>query len=74
MKPIRYISLVATLILASCARVSVDPVEVKPIHIVMDVNIRVDRELDQFFAFENAATRPTTQPAQNSQPQAASNP
>ncbi len=26
------------------------PVEVKPIHITIDVNIRVDRALDDFFA------------------------
>ncbi len=26
------------------------PVEVKPIHITIDVNIRVDRALDNFFA------------------------
>jgi len=48
----------------SCARVHVDPVEVKPIHIVLDVNIRVDHELEQFFSFENNAPRESsTQPA-----------
>ena len=42
----------------SCARldtkseVDVRPIEVKPIHITVDVNVRVDRELDQFFSFE----------------------
>jgi Skp family chaperone for outer membrane proteins len=29
--------------------VEVKPVEVKPIHITIDVNIRVDRALDDFF-------------------------
>ena len=57
---------------ASCARVDtksevdVKPIEVKPIHITVDVNVRVDRELDQFFAFEDekTATRSAaTQPA-----------
>ena len=49
--------LIAT-IAASCARldtkseVDVKPIEVKPIHITIDVNVRVDRELDQFFSFE----------------------
>lgn len=30
-------------------RVTLEPVEVKPIHITIDVNIRVDRALDDFF-------------------------
>jgi hypothetical protein len=30
-------------------KVEVAPVEVKPIHITIDVNIRVDRALDNFF-------------------------
>lgn len=29
--------------------VAVAPVEVKPIHIIIDVNIKVDRALDNFF-------------------------
>ena len=43
-------------------RVRVDPIEVKPIHIVHDINIRVDRQLDEFFAFQEqgAATQPAT--------------
>jgi hypothetical protein len=50
------------LVLPSCARVKVDPIEVKPIHIVHDINIRVDRQLDEFFAFQEkaASTQPTT--------------
>ena len=58
---------------ASCARldtsskVDVQPIEVKPIHITVDVNVRIDRQLDQFFAFEDEvpspSTRPTTAPA-----------
>jgi hypothetical protein len=57
---------------SSCTRVRVDPIEVKTIHIVHDINIKVDRELDEFFAFqERAATQPaasspaTTQTADN---------
>ena len=40
------------LILFGCAtrhKVEVAPVEIKPIHITIDVNIRVDRALDDFF-------------------------
>ena len=60
------------LLLPACARVHVDPIEVKPIHIIHDINIRVDRQLDEFFAFErSAATQPTTAPAPAPAPTAA---
>ena len=50
------------LLVPSCAHVKVDPIEVKPIHIVHDINIRVDKQLDDFFAFQEkaAATQPAT--------------
>ncbi len=56
---------VAVAAAGGCLRVKVDPVEVKPI--TLNVNLRVDRELDDFFAFEKelgpatapATTRPT---------------
>ena len=32
------------------SKVELAPVEVKPIHITIDVNIRVDRALDDFFS------------------------
>ena len=35
----------------------VKPIEVKPIHITVDVNVRIDRELDEFFAFEEELAR-----------------
>jgi hypothetical protein len=59
-------TLLTATLAASCARVDtksevdVKPIEVKPIHITVDVNVRVDRELDRFFAFEDETTRPTT--------------
>jgi hypothetical protein len=34
----------------STHKVEVAPVEVKPIHITIDVNVKVDRELDDFFS------------------------
>ena len=36
---------------ASCTqhKIEVAPVEVKPIHITIDVNVKVDRALDDFF-------------------------
>ena len=58
-------SMVALLYAGGCTpRVRVDPIEVKPIHIVHDINIRLDRQLDEFFAFqEQATTQPTTNAA-----------
>jgi len=48
-------------IAAGCARVAVEGGD-KPIHIVMDVNIKIDQKLDQFFAFEDSAP-PSTRTA-----------
>ena len=53
----------AALLPIGCARVRVDPIEVKTIHIVHDINIKVDRELDEFFAFQERAGGATTAPA-----------
>jgi hypothetical protein len=46
---------------AGCTRhrVEVAPIEVKPIHMTVDINIKVDRELDEFFAFEEEIAPPT---------------
>jgi len=60
------------LFLQSCQtyhQVEVKPVEVKPIHITIDVNVKVDRALDDFFGDIDAAavnessttTRPKSQ-------------
>ena len=54
---------------AGCAHVKVDPIEVQTIHIVHDVNINVDKTLEDFFAFQEqqaastkaASTQSTTQ-------------
>jgi Skp family chaperone for outer membrane proteins len=42
---------------AACTqhKVEVAPVEVKPIHITIDVNVKVDRALDNFFGDIDAA-------------------
>lgn len=36
-------------------QVEVKPVEIKPIHITLDVNVKVDRALDDFFGDIDAA-------------------
>jgi len=33
----------------SNSEVNVKPIEIKPIHITIDINVRVDRALDDFF-------------------------
>ena len=37
------------LLMAGCLNVKTEPIEVKPIHITVDVNVKVDRALDDFF-------------------------
>lgn len=34
---------------AGCMHVKTDPIEVKPIHITVDVNVRIERALDDVF-------------------------
>lgn len=51
------------LLAASCTRheiesrheIAVEPVEIKPIHITIDINIKVDKALDDFFGDIDAA-------------------
>lgn len=41
------------LALAACAtshQVEIRPVEIKPIHITIDINVKVDKALDDFFS------------------------
>lgn len=37
------------LLLAGCLNIKTEPIEVKPIHITVDVNIKVEKALDDFF-------------------------
>ena len=63
---IRSTPLLLAVACAACARldtrseVDVKPIRVEPIHITVDVNVRIDRELDEFFAFEEELAPPTT--------------
>jgi len=43
---------VTLLIFSGCTRheVEIKPVEIKPIHITIDINVKVDRALDDFFS------------------------
>ena len=42
-------TLLLALSAAGCLHVKTDPIEVKPIHITVDVNVKVDKALDDFF-------------------------
>ena len=37
------------LLLAGCLSIKTEPIEVKPIHITVDVNVKVEKALDDFF-------------------------
>jgi hypothetical protein len=51
-------ALAAAGLLAGCQpRIKVDPIKIEPVQITMDINIRVDKQLDQFFDFEAPATK-----------------
>ncbi|PIE61289.1 MAG: hypothetical protein CSA29_04170 [Desulfobacterales bacterium] len=50
--------MMSCLLLWGCAtshEVAVQPVEIKPIHITIDVNVKVDKALDDFFGDIDAA-------------------
>ena len=52
-------------LLAACVshRVASEPIEIKPIHITMDINLRVQRELEEFFDFEKTTEADGEKPA-----------
>jgi hypothetical protein len=49
------IAIAAVLISGGCINVKSEPIEIKPIYITMDINLRVQRELEEFFDFEETA-------------------
>lgn len=52
--PIGMAVLLLFLCCTGCPRVPVDVnVDMETIHIIMDINIKIDRELDDFFDFED---------------------
>tara|TARA_R110002020_G_scaffold67480_1_gene177152 strand:+ start:142 stop:351 length:210 start_codon:yes stop_codon:yes gene_type:complete len=52
------------LTMAGCLTVKTEPIEVKPIHVTVDVNVRVDRALDDFFGDLDQSSRTIQTPAQ----------
>ena len=55
MKRLALIAIAAgAFLLPACTHtVKVEPIEVKPIHMTVDINLKVDRALDNFFDFED---------------------
>ena len=51
------------LLMISCTKheVEMKPVEIKPIHITIDVNVKVDRALDDFFGDIDAKSETITE-------------
>jgi hypothetical protein len=41
-----------------------EPIEIKPIHATIDINLKVDRQLDQFFDFEKQPGKSGEKPAE----------
>lgn len=52
---------VSAVALCGCVNVKTQPIEVKPIHITVDVNVKIDRALNDFFGdLDRKATNPGT--------------
>lgn len=49
MRPCLLLLVPAPLLLAGCLNVKTAPIEVRPIHVTVDVNVRVERALEDFF-------------------------
>lgn len=52
----------ALFLLPGCFHVSTDPIEVKPIHITVDVNVKVEKALDDFFGNLDSKSATLEQP------------
>ena len=49
MKRLSSLTAFLPLLLTACLNVKTAPIEVKPIHITVDVNVKVEKALDDFF-------------------------
>jgi hypothetical protein len=63
------LALVLVFPVAGCVHVKTDPIEVKPIHITVDVNVKVEKALDDFFGdLDQKSTTIATPPPSTSNP------
>jgi len=44
-----FLATLLALLLGGCLNIKTAPIEVKPIHITVDVNVKVEKALDDFF-------------------------
>lgn len=51
-----------------CVSVRTEPIEVKPIHITVDVNVKVERALEDFFGDLDAQSKSLAAPKPETQP------
>ena len=59
--------------LGGCVNVHTDPIKIEPIHMTLDINLKVDRQLDDFFGdvqkqAQAAPATPTPAPAPATDP------
>lgn len=60
------VSAASLALLPACLNVKTAPIEVKPVHITVDVNVRVDKALDDFFGdLDKKSTTINATPAEN---------
>ena len=62
--PLKLAALAAPLLVSACTPTVKVEHKVEPIHLTADINIRVDKRLDDFFAYQDqsATTQSTTNP------------
>lgn len=60
--------LAAACALSGCVNVRTAPIEVKPIHITVDVNVKVERALEDFFGDLDAKSKTIDTPHQETKP------
>ena len=48
-RPFLFVIATLPLLGAGCLSIKTEPIEVKPIHITVDVNVKVEKALDDFF-------------------------
>lgn len=59
-RPLFIAAAAVPLLLGGCVSVRTEPIEVKPIHITVDVNVKVERALEDFFGGLDAKSATTT--------------
>jgi len=69
MKRLLILVAILPLLLTGCLNVTTAPIEVKPIHITVDVNVRVEKALDDFFGdLDKKSTTLTTEKKTETKP------